>query len=65
MPDTDEMIALLRLYGNVTIIDVDYIIFKRNGRNSFRCDPIKWYSMILEWMEDTVRAIEDENKRAR
>ncbi len=65
MPDTDEMIALLRLYGNVIIIDGDHIIFKRNKRSQFRgCPNVILYD-IGKWMENTVKAIEYENKRAR
>ncbi len=65
MPDTDEMIALLRLYGNVTIIDGDNIIFRRDKRSQFCGYPDVILYDIGKWMENTVRAIENENKRAR
>ncbi len=59
MPDNDEIIALLRLYGNVTVVDENRITFWKDINSSLYNHPTEWYSMILEWMEDTVKDIED------
>ncbi len=59
MPDNDEIIALLRLYGNVSVINEDKMTFWKNTCGTINGHPTEWYSMILEWMEDTVKDIED------
>ncbi len=65
MSDNDEMIALLRLYGNVSVISECKITFWKNTCGTIIGHPTEWYFMVLEWMEDTVNQIEIENKRDR
>ncbi len=61
----NEILALLRLYGTVKIINYNMIEFKRDKRSQFRGYPDVILYDIGEWMEDTVKEIEIENKRAR
>ncbi len=59
MPNNDEMIAVLRLYGCVKIINGDNIIFRRDKCSSFPGTVSKLYNMILWWMVKTTEIIED------
>ncbi len=55
----DEMIVVLRLYGNVEVNSECKITFWKNTIGGIIDHPTAWYSIVLEWMEDTVKDIED------
>ncbi len=66
MPDDDEIIAVIRSYGNVTIINNDKINFHRyNKWASFIGNPRALYSILLRRMLGKVNKIEGENNHAR
>ncbi len=68
MPTNNEKIALLMLYGTVTEVssNTDKIGFQRSTGGGCLCaTPRTLHLIVREWMNDAVKEIEIENKRAR
>ncbi len=63
VPD-NEIIAVIRLYGKVEVVDGDIIFWRYSGA-SFVGSPSWLFTTLLKWMEDAVKDIEGENNHAK